>query len=187
MAPPEPIPEIYVQPGESHLVHAPSILRTLLGSCVGVVFWHRQLGIGALLHPMLPRAPGDARNRLGPAGARRYVDFTIREMAGHLDRLGALRSETEVKLFGGADVLRAEGRGSRPTVGQLNRETALRVLREEGFGVTASCLGGTRGLHIQFHTATGEVLLRRLNESPPVPRKHGVHNGCSKNSRSDCR
>ncbi|HTX42514.1 MAG TPA: chemotaxis protein CheD [Acidobacteriaceae bacterium] len=187
MAHPEPPPEIYVQPGESRLVRTPAILRTVLGSCVGVAFWHQRLGIGALLHPMLPRAPGDARNRLGPAGARRYVDFTIREMADHLERLGAHRNETEVKLFGGADVLRGAGHGTRPTVGQLNRETALRVLREEGFGIAASCLGGTRGLHIQFHTATGEVLLRRLNETPPVRREPGVHDGYIKNSRSDRR
>ena len=31
--------ELYVQPGESHLVRNPAILRTLLGSCVGITFW----------------------------------------------------------------------------------------------------------------------------------------------------
>ena len=33
--------EIYVQPGESHLVRGPAILRTVLGSCVGITFWNR--------------------------------------------------------------------------------------------------------------------------------------------------
>jgi len=39
---------------------------------------------------------------------------------------------------------------------------ALRVAKEEGLDVTASSLGGTAGLHIQFYSETGEVLLRRL-------------------------
>ena len=51
---------------------------------------------------------------------------------------------------------------SRPTVGKLNCETAIRVLRDEGFEVAASSLGGTSGINIQFYTGTGEVLLRRL-------------------------
>jgi chemotaxis protein CheD len=67
-----------------------------------------------------------------------------------------------VKLFGGADVLTVTNEASRPTVGSLNCETAIRVLRDEGFNVMASSLGGTSGVNIQFHTDTGEVLLRRL-------------------------
>ena len=50
-------PEIYVQPGESHLVRGPAILRTLLGSCVGVTFWNAKLRVAALCHPMLPERP----------------------------------------------------------------------------------------------------------------------------------
>ena len=59
--PEEECADIYVQPGESHLVRGPAILRTLLGSCVGVTFWHAELGIAALCHPMLPRHPTAAR------------------------------------------------------------------------------------------------------------------------------
>ena len=50
-APVEVPVEVYVQPGESHLVTEPSILRTVLGSCVGVAFWAPQQGAAALCHP----------------------------------------------------------------------------------------------------------------------------------------
>jgi len=53
----EQLPEVYVQPGESHLVREPTMLRTLLGSCVGVTFLVPRLGVGALCHPMLPPTP----------------------------------------------------------------------------------------------------------------------------------
>jgi chemotaxis receptor (MCP) glutamine deamidase CheD len=52
---------------------------------------------------------------------------------------------------------------AKPTVGRLNCEIAVEVLRAESLHVTASSLGGTSGLGIRFDTRTGEVLLRRLN------------------------
>jgi chemotaxis protein CheD len=155
--------EVYVQPGESHLVRGPTILRTVLGSCVGVTFRHPKLGIGALCHPMLPSHPDAARGRIDPAKARRYVDFAIRELAMRLDALGVRRRETEVKIFGGADVLAVQRPGTqRATVGQQNADRALQILEEEGYHVIASRLGGRTGCHIDFDTSTGEVLLRPL-------------------------
>jgi chemotaxis protein CheD len=154
--------EVYVQPGESHLVHGPAILRTLLGSCVGVTFWHAGLDIGALCHPMLPLHPEKSRGKLSLMAARRYVDFAIRDLAAQFDALGAKRQDVEIKVFGGADVLRVRGHETRPTVGALNRAMALEVLHAEGFDVAASRLGGPVGIHIDFYTANGEVRLRLL-------------------------
>jgi chemotaxis protein CheD len=163
------VPEVYVQPGESHLTMEPVIFRTVLGSCVGVTFLVPRLGLGALCHPMLPRYPLKVPPDKSLAAGRRYVDFTIRDLARQFDAHGVCRSEVQVKLFGGADVLLVVDELSRPTVGKLNCEAAIRVLREEGFRVAASSLGGTSGLNIQFHTGTGEVLLRRLNPDAICP------------------
>jgi len=157
----EGLPEVYVQPGESRLVKEPTMLRTLLGSCVGVAFRVPRLGIGALCHPMLPRHPTRPAAPLSRSASRRYVDYAIRDLARQFDQLGARRDEVEVKLFGGGDVLLTANDEKRPTVGKLNSEAAVKVLAEEGFAVTASSLGGTRGINIHFNTKTGEVLLRR--------------------------
>ena len=163
------VTEVYVQPGESHLATEPAIIRTVLGSCVGIVFMVPRLGIGALCHPMLPRCPAHSLGRITAATGRRYVDFTIRDMARQLDSLGALRSEAQVKIFGGGDVLAVTEANSRSTVGRLNCEAALKVLEEEGFSVVASRLGGNEGVNIRFQTGTGEVLLRRLDSLPERP------------------
>ena len=125
----------------------------------------RGLGIGALCHPMLPRFPAQRNVATSAAAGRRYVDFAIRDVARHLDSVGASRAETQVKLFGGADVLVVSSVSSRPSVGKLNYETALAVLAEEGFSLTASSLGGNTGVQIRFQTQTGEVLLRRLDST----------------------
>ena len=173
------LPDIYLQPGESCLVREPAVLRTVLGSCVGISFWNGRLGIAALCHPMLPTFPTRRNASLAVAGGRRYVDFTIRDLACQFDALGAARSEFEVKLFGGGDVLTVSNADSRPTVGALNCEAALRVLHNEGFSVTASSLGGTSGLQIRFNTLTGDVLLKRLNDTGNASKTHSTRRRAS--------
>lgn len=169
--------EVYVQPGESHLVKQPSMLRTVLGSCVGVTFLVPRLGVGALCHPMMPTCPPALCSGYDVDAARRYVDFAIREMAAQLDRLGAKRREVIVKLFGGNDVLMVSSGNKQPTIGRQNSEVALRVLAEEGFMVSASRLGGDHGIHISFETVYGEVLLRRLDTGASRGRAEATHRG----------
>jgi len=146
------------------MVSEPAILRTLLGSCVGIAFWAPRLGLGALCHPMLPRFPAKQAVTLSRSAGRRYVDYAIRDLARQFDSLGARREEVEVKIFGGGDVLLMVSDETRPTVGRLNCEVAMEVLKEEGFTVMASSLGGKRGVNIHFNTKTGEVLLKRHSD-----------------------
>lgn len=159
---PTVLPDLDLQPGELYLARSPAILRTILGSCVGVTFWSSRLGAGALCHGVLPRCPRNWPLGYAASEGYRYVDFSIRYLARQFDALGASRREVQVKLFGGADVLPAGKRGGQPTVGALNCGVAEEVLAEEGFVVSASDLGGVRGRRIHFHTGTGEVLLTRL-------------------------
>jgi chemotaxis protein CheD len=156
------LPEVHVKPGETQLVEEPTILRTVLGSCVGIAYHVPRSGLAALSHPMLPACPAAGVAGMSPHQGRRYVDYTIREMARRLDTLGIARHDVTIKLFGGADVLAAVSHSHRPTVGWLNCQAAKRILAEEGFTVAASSLGGTRGISMLFHTGTGEVLVRRL-------------------------
>ncbi len=154
------IPEFYLQPGEFHLARSPAILKTVLGSCVGVTFWSPRLGLGALCHGILPKCPAGVRGAEG----YRYVDFAILDLARQFENFGALRGEVQIKVFGGADVLPVNSNLSwKATVGHQNWYTALEVLRGQSFTVLASDLGGSVGRTIQFHTGTGEVLLRRLS------------------------
>jgi chemotaxis protein CheD len=171
--------EIYLQPGEMFLSREPTIIRTLLGSCVGVSFWSKKLNIGALCHAMLPKCPKGSSPELFPEFGYRYVDFAIRDLARKFDQLGIHRSEVEIKLFGGADVLLGgAGPSARATVGSLNCDTALDVLRDEGLQVVASSLRGKRGLNIHFNTGNGEIRLRRLKQNSGfVPTRSGLAGG----------
>jgi chemotaxis protein CheD len=155
------VSDIYLHPGESYLARKPAIIRTILGSCVGVTFWSARLGVGALTHSQLPRCPTNSAAGLSlaePAAATWISPFVT--SPGSLTHWARMRTEVEVKLFGGADVLLvSDEAATKPTVGKLNCEAAIEVLRDEGLAVIASSLGGTSGLNIRFDTRTGEVLL----------------------------
>jgi chemotaxis protein CheD len=158
------VPEFYLQPGEIRLARSPAILKTVLGSCVGVTFWSSRLGLGALCHGILPRCPPG----VSATDGYRYVDFAICDLARQFENLGALRAEVQIKVFGGADVLPVSSAASwKATVGHQNWHTALEILRAENLQVLASDLGGPVGRTIQFHTGTGEVLMRRLSRLVP--------------------
>src|ERR1039458_7606602 len=151
------LPEIYLQPGEVHMALDPSIIKTLLGSCVGVTFWSPRSGVGALCHALLPKCPKKTAYRLTLAAGRRYVDFVIRDLARQFDKLGVPREELQVKLSGGADVLPVSAAATaRRSVGRQNCEAAIEVLQDEGFQVLASSLGGTLGRSIKFYTRSEE-------------------------------
>ena len=103
---------------------------------------------------------------VSPEVGYRYVDFCIRDLARKFDGLGADRSEVEVKLFGGADVLLGRKEAVvRDTVGSMNCEVAIETLRAENLQIAASSIRGKTGLNIHFNTGNGEVQLRRLKHA----------------------
>jgi chemotaxis protein CheD len=153
------LPLLYLNPGEVQLVREPSLLKTILGSCVGVTFRCARLGLGALCHGILPTCPP------GTDGVEdyRYIDFAIRDLINRFEMLGARRSEIEVKVFGGADVMAVLATSSaRPTVGAQNCRKAKEVLRDEGLKILAFDIGGPVGRVIEFDTSNGDVLVRTL-------------------------
>jgi chemotaxis protein CheD len=161
--PPPILADLTLHPGELYIASEPSILRTILGSCVGVTIWSHRIGAGALCHGVLPRCPFPEAPGANLEEGFRYVDFSIRYMARQFDALGSRRDQLVVKVFGGADVLPASiGVRNKATVGAQNCQVAFDTLAEERLVVAASDVGGPRGRRIHFHTGTGEVLLHRL-------------------------
>ena len=158
------LPEVYLQPGEFHLARQPSVLKTVLGSCVGVSFWFPRLCFGALCHGILPRCPqGTDSEDIDLAEGFRYVDFAIHELLRQFLRCGATPRDLQLKVFGGGDVLPVvRETPNRRTVGRQNLEVANEIIEKEGLLVLASDVGGSLGRSIRFNTGTGKVLLRRL-------------------------
>ena len=157
------LPVIYLKSGELHFSDKPSSVMTVLGSCLSVTMFHRKTRVGAICHGLLPKCRERAVCSRHCAERAKYVECAIEMMVKLFDEHGMKHSEIEVKVFGGADMfsVRLGGRNSI-SVGRQNIEIAQQTLEKAGIRVIAMDVGGTTGRKLFFNTATGEVLMKRL-------------------------
>lgn len=151
-----PTLSIYLRPGEVYLADKPSVVTTVLGSCISVTMFSNRLKTGAICHALLPEG--------SPDEAFRYVDGSIYYMLARLTSLGVTRREIEVKMFGGSDLL-TSSENMAVKVGGRNIQVAKEVLKAEGLSLAKEDVGGLAGRKILFHTHTGDVWLKRLRRN----------------------
>lgn len=154
----KPVKHVTLMPGELFCGRNPTVVTTVLGSCVAVTMLCRRLSLWAISHGVLPSGIED-----DPPGCCRYVDESVRRMSAWFERRGAKKKEIEVKLFGGAEIMMEHGAGSRfVPVGRSNVNMALSALESEGLRVLTSDVGGYTGRKLRFHTLTGDVMVKRF-------------------------
>jgi chemotaxis protein CheD len=152
-----PSARIFLYPGELCVTREPTIVSTVLGSCVSVTMFHPRLKVGAMCHAMLPENGASSASE-----AFRFVDHAMLHMLEEFTRLGVRHDEIEVKLFGGSDVIAALSAAA--TIGEQNVEKALEIIDKERLRLFARDVRGEQGRKIFFHTHTGGVLLKRIKK-----------------------
>jgi chemotaxis protein CheD len=140
-----PIGEIGVARGEG-------VLRTLLGSCVGLALYDRKRKIGGLAHIVLPQANGTADL------PGKYADTAIPETIRRLQELAAgERLSLTAKLAGGANMFATAGAAA--TIGQRNIDAVERILGELGIPIVGRHVGGEQGRRMTLDIPTGSVAI----------------------------
>jgi chemotaxis protein CheD len=160
----EGLPVIYLKPGEMHISETPSIVVTVLGSCLSVTLFHRRARLAAICHGLFPECGGKKSCNNGCADGFKFVDCSIKRMLKRFDVRHIKRSEIEIKCFGGADMFSVRQETANiVSVGKQNIATAQKMLENEGLMLHSIDVGGNQGRKILFYTHTGEVLLKRLH------------------------
>jgi chemotaxis protein CheD len=159
MATPEPPALVSVAIGQFAVAAAPSRIQTLLGSCVGVVLYHRGARMGGVAHIVLPRAPGDGDH------PGKYADTAIPALIAEFDkRLGPYsRQRLTAKLAGGASMFLVDStalENSQLNIGQRNQETIEQILGELSIPILARDLGGNFGRRLILDTVSGNVSIK---------------------------
>jgi chemotaxis protein CheD len=87
-------------------------------------------------------------------------------MLNKFETLNIPRNDIEVKIFGGADVLKtSSGRRRISTVGRQNIQMAINTLADFNMSAYVMDVGGKVGRKIIFSTGTGEIFLNRLKNN----------------------
>lgn len=162
--------KIHLNIGEVHITQKPSIVWTILGSCIALVFFNRRLQTGGICHAQLPErkrhyegcdktCPVRCSHKKPNFERFKYVTCAAQYMLEQFYSYGIRKNEIEVKLFGGANVFQAKDIGK--TVGAQNLKTAMDFIQHHNLNLTNKHTGGNTGVTIYFHTHTGKVFLRR--------------------------
>lgn len=152
--------EIFLQPGDHYFADRDTRIRTVLGSCVSMTFWHPQLLVGGMCHYMLPERGKERRTGDWPAPNGRFADEAVALLLKRMDVVGAPHKEYQVKLFGGGNMFPDMQKQSDAQIGVQNVQAARKLAKKHGFTCVGEHLGGIGHRNVIFEVWSGEVWLK---------------------------
>jgi chemotaxis protein CheD len=144
---------ISVPIGRIAVAAAPAQIRTLLGSCIGLVLYDRVAKVGGVAHVVLP----DSRGAVDQPG--RFADTAVPALVAEMERaIGRpARARLVAKVAGGARMFQS---GPSMNIGQMNVEAVDRLLAGLAIPIVARDVGGDAGRHLTLDTRSGIVTVR---------------------------
>lgn len=138
------------------------VLKTTgLGSCVGVTIYDPRAKVAGMAHVMLPSSDIAKEGNLNIA---KYADTAIPEMVKRMLELGAVNSRMVAKMAGGAQMFAFSTSNDTMRIGPRNVDSCKEQLKLFSIPVLAEDTGGNFGRTIEFHTDTGVLVLRTVQQ-----------------------
>lgn len=148
--------KIFVLPGEIAITKQPSIIATLLGSCVAVCLYNTKGKYGGMNHYMLPT--GTDNGMMG-----KYGDYSTVKLIESMLKADPVVGNLIAMVYGGGAVVGHLNTGF--DIGKRNIEVAIETLKKYNIRVTERQTGGDSGRKIFFDNYTGEVEMRMIQKS----------------------
>jgi chemotaxis protein CheD len=147
-----------ILPGEYYVTREDELIGTVLGSCVSACIRDRLFGVGGMNHFMLPaNADGNWGGLDVVSSATRYGNFAMEHMINDILKLGGVRSNLEVKIFGGGRIISGVS-----DVGKGNIDFVHHYLQVENLRLVAEDVGGDYPRKLLYSPKTGKVQMKRL-------------------------
>lgn len=159
--------QVTIKIGELHAASEPTVIYTLLGSCVAVCIYDKIKQIGGMNHIFLP---GNSKID----SSTRYGENAIKYLIKNICSLGGDRRNLIAKAFGGAHVIPAISQ--KLGVGSKIVDFVIDYLKKERIEIISHDLGGSKTRKVYFHTDTGMVYVKQLlpkHTNLLIPKKTG--------------
>jgi chemotaxis protein CheD len=149
-------------PGDYYVATEGEMISTVLGSCVSACIRDRRLRFGGMNHFMLPidESEGSSGWGAGASSTTRFGNVAMERLINSMLKLGAHRSDLEVKLVGGGKVLDVV-----TDIGARNIKFVREYVRAEGFSVLGEDLGDVYPRRVMYHPQTGSARVKRLTRT----------------------
>ena len=146
----------YLYPSALFASRTPTTVSTILGSCVAVCRWDKELRIGGINHYMLPLWNGNG------LASPKFGNIAIEKLIEKMLQLGSQKKNLVAKVFGGGEVIETK---SHFHIGTRNIEVAETMLKELGIAIVAKSVGGPNGRKLEYDTDTGAVRQRMIQKT----------------------
>ena len=146
-----------IRMGEMAVAINDGVLRTLLGSCIGLVLYDRKRKVGGVAHVVLPESRGETER------AGKFVDTAIPALVRDMKKLAGGAIEPTARIVGGANMFATE---VVETVGRQNIEASERSLEALRIPIVGRHCGGNQGRRMSLDTATGLIIIEVVGSDP---------------------
>jgi len=144
----------FLKPGYIFLAEKPTVISTVLGSCVSVCIYDRKLKTGAMNRFQYPLTSD--RNKTTASFGNVATIAMIRMM----EKNGSQKKHLEAQILGGAH----NPEISERNIGRENIKTAVSILLKEGISVASRDEGGEKGRKVVFNTFTNELMVFKVEK-----------------------
>ena len=146
-----------VRMGELAVAMNDGVLRTLLGSCIGLALYDRKAKVGGLAHIVMPKS----RSEDDPRG--KFVDTAIPALKRDMEMLAGGPLDLTARIAGGANMF--ETNVTR-TVGLQNLEATEQLLDELRIPIVGRHCGGKQGRRMSLDTTSGIITIDIVGAEP---------------------
>ena len=131
----------------------PSVLRTILGSCIGICIYDRIKKVGGMAHILLPIKTGSGK-------PEKYADTAIPILVERLLKEGCKKEFMSAKIAGGSTMFKFKSSVSLGQIGERNIIETKKALEKTGIPIVAEDIGGNVGRVIDFFLEDGRLKIK---------------------------
>ena len=141
---------------------SPDILRTILGSCVGICLYDSKMKIGGMCHIMLPSIKEQG------ASVKKYADTAIPLLVDEMKNKGADIGRVVAKVVGGARMFNVSENSMMGEIGNNNVVKVKEVLGGMSISIVSEDTGGNYGRTIDFYLDSGMIKIRSMGKEEKI-------------------
>jgi chemotaxis protein CheD len=152
--------DIFVKMAEIGVGCHQGTLKTLLGSCIGILLYERNIRIAGLAHVVMP----DSAGREVAVG--KYADTAIPETIRRMTALASGKKLSLVaKIAGGANMFQHVTTSSTNAIGQQNLDAVEKCLSELQIPILGRHVGGNFGRNLIADIGSGNVRIQVVGKN----------------------
>lgn len=134
----------------------PNVLRTILGSCVGICLYDPGTKVIGLSHIML------AEQNIAGTNPKKYADSAIPLLIEEMEAIGATKTRLKAKIAGGAAMFNMGANSIMGDIGKSNVRKVKEILGSLSIEIVAEDIGGDFGRTIDFFADNFQLKVKTI-------------------------